>query len=692
MSYRLGVDVGGTFTDLVLFDEETNSLTITKTPSTPENQSEGVVNGIQKIARQTNIEPTEISFLIHGTTVATNALLERKGVKCALITTAGFRDILQIGRQDRPKLYDYFTHRPDPLVPRHLRYEVSERILFSGEISRELDHQQVVDVIKKIQAQDVIAIGVCLPNSYANPIHEILIGEIIHEVYPEAIVSLSSNIHNEFKEYDRMSTTLINAYVMPIVKRYLEDLKKSIDSMEIGAELLIMQSNGGLMTSTSASERSVQTILSGPAAGALGGVMLAKQAGVNNVITVDMGGTSFDICLAHKGQLHYTRESEIGLLPMNVPMIDIHTLGAGGGSIAWIDAGEALRVGPHSAGADPGPACYMRGGNEPTVTDANLVLGRLNPDYFLGGEIKLDIDVAREVITQKIARPLGLPLERAAEGILQVVNAIMIKGMRYVSVEKGYDPREFSLITFGGGGPVHGADLAEELRIPKIIVPIVPGVTSALGLLLADFRHDLSCTYLCSMNQVDPNDLTKTYLALEDAGREQMINEGVASEQIVFFRTADMRYMGQGYELSIAVPGQELAEPQLEALNELFHSSHNQAYGYANREGITEFVSLRVVTIGEIPKPTFHPSDSAVKSIINPKTAQKSDRPIYFKGEWIQASIYERSRLRSGNVVLGPAVIEQLDSTTLVLPRQQATVDPYLNLVVESVSGLGAEL
>ena len=617
MGYRLGVDVGGTFTDMVLFNDETNSITLTKTPSTPANQSHGVVNGILKIARQTGIDPVGINFLIHGTTVATNALLERRGVKCALITTQGFRDILHIGRQDRPKLYDFFSRRPDPIVPRHLRYEVGERILHTGEVARELDRQQVVDVVKTIQAQGARAIGVCLLHSYANPAHERLIGDIIREVYPRQRFR-SYDILQEYKEYERMSTTLINAYVMPIVKRYLDDLQSNISAMGIRSELLIMQSNGGSMTATSAGLHSVQTILSGPAAGVLGGVLLAKQAGIENAITVDMGGTSFDICLAHKGQIRHTRESEIGLLPIKVPMIDIHTLGAGGGSIAWIDTGGALRVGPQSAGADPGPACYRRGGDEPTVTDANVVLGRLNPAYFLGGEIELDVAAAKEVIERKIARPLGLSVDRAAEGIIRIINATMVKGMRYVSVERGYDPREFSLVAFGGGGPVHSAELAEELLIPRVIVPVAPGVTSALGLLMADFRHDRSCTFLSSVLQAKRSDLNQAYLALEESSREQMVREGVRLEQIVLIRIADIRYVGQGYELEVPVPGGELGPAELQVLNERFHASHTQVYGYANRQDATEFVNLRVVAIGQMPKPTFQAAETRPAAEINP--------------------------------------------------------------------------
>jgi N-methylhydantoinase A len=406
MAYRLGIDSGGTFTDVVLFDDKKKALHITKTPSTPANPAIGVINGIKKIVSQVGIKPCEIASLVHGTTVATNALLEYKGIRTALILTEGFKDILSIGRQDRPKLYDYFERRPEPFIPRHLRFEVSERTLYDGKILKPLDDEEVRGIAGKLKKIGIKGVAVCLLHSYANPTHEKRIKEIFKTQYPEAVVSASYEILPEFREYERMSTTVINAYVMPIIDRYLQDLQRMMREEGLTADLNVMQSNGGVMTSRSAGEKSVHTILSGPAGGVMGSLAIGTQIGMKNLITVDMGGTSFDICLIHGGKIHFTKESEIGGHPIKIPMIDIHTIGAGGGSIAWIDPGGALRVGPQSAGANPGPVCYRLGGEEPTVTDANLVLGRLDPGYYLGGEMSLDAEAAKQAILNRIARPL----------------------------------------------------------------------------------------------------------------------------------------------------------------------------------------------------------------------------------------------------------------------------------------------
>ena len=491
MTYRLGVDVGGTFTDLVLHEVESNRLEFAKTPSTPADQSEGVTTGALQLVNRLGISPQAIAFFIHGTTVATNTLLERKGARTALIVTRGFRDVLQIGRQDRPDLYDWTIRRTEPIVPRRLRFEVTERVLHTGEVIEPVSDADVAGIVRRLEEEQVEAVAVCLLHSYAHPAHERQVGEAIRKALPDITLSISSEVAPEFKEYERMSTASINAFVAPVMERYLRSLQAGIEAQGIDSDLHIMQSNGGTMSADAAVEKPVHTILSGPAAGVIGSVGLAAQAGELNTISVDMGGTSFDISLCYQGEVRRTQDSEIDRLPIKVPMVDIHTLGAGGGSIAWIDPGGALRVGPHSAGAAPGPACYGQGGAEPTVTDANLLLGRLSPDAFLGGLMKLDIGLARDAVRDRIAEPLGLGIEEAAEGIVRVVNAGMIKGIRVVSVAKGYDPREFTLVTFGGAGPLHAAELASELNIPKVLVPIAPGVTSALGLLMADLRHDL---------------------------------------------------------------------------------------------------------------------------------------------------------------------------------------------------------
>ena len=680
MRYRLGVDVGGTFTDLVLYDVETNAMELTKTPSTPANQAEGVTTGIEMLIDRLGVPAAEIGFFIHGTTVATNTLLERKGARTALVVTAGFRDVLQVGRQDRPDLYDWRIPRTEPLVPRHLRFEVGERVLYTGEVHKSLNQDDVDSVIERLRETGVEAVAVCLLHSYANPEHEILVGKALRESLPDVAVSLSHEILPEFKEFERMSTTVINSYVSPIIGRYINNLKNSIASAGISSDLYIMQSNGGTMRANSAVERPVHTILSGPAAGVIGSVAIAKHAGQLNSISVDMGGTSFDVTLSYQGEVRQTQESEIERLPIKVPMVDIHTLGAGGGSIAWIDPGGALRVGPQSAGADPGPACYGRGGIEATVTDANLVLGRLNPNRFLGGRMDLDVNRARNAI-EEVATPLGLGVEECAEGIVRVVNASMIKGIRVVSVAKGYDPRDFCLVAFGGAGPVHSAELAAELDIPRVLVPVAPGVTSAMGLLMSDLRHDFVRTVLRSGDELTHQELGSRFADMEDEALERMRQEGVEASDVMLVRLADIRYAGQGYELEVPVSSGTLTESEMRGVEERFHNAHTQMYGYASRDRPIEAVNLRVTALTPLPQPALVPAD--LNGRPDPESARETHRNVYFGGESVDTPIYHRSLLKPGDTVHGPAIIEQEDSTTVVWEGQTSTVDAYSNLLLE---------
>ena len=680
MSYRLGVDVGGTFTDLVLYDTDTNRLEFAKTPSTPVNQALGVAAGIRELMGRHDVSPDRIDFFIHGTTVATNTLLERTGAKTALIVTAGFRDVLQIGRQDRPDLYDWRIRRSDPLVPRRLRFEAQERVLHTGEALTPLESDALEGIVKRLREAHVDAVAVCLLHSYANPVHERAIGDAIRRELPDIPVSLSHEILPEFKEYERMSTTTINAYVAPVMERYLRRLEEGIAEAGLKSDLYIMQSNGGTMGVETAIERPVHTILSGPAAGVIGAVAIAQQAGELNSISIDMGGTSFDVSLSYRGEVRRTQESELERLPVRVPMVDIHTLGAGGGSIAWIDPGGALRVGPQSAGADPGPACYDNGGAEATVTDANLVLGRLGETSLLGGTMTLDTDLARDVISERIAGPLGLTVEEAAEGIVQVVNASMVKGIRVVSVSKGYDPREFCLVAFGGAGPLHASELADEMDIPTVLVPVAPGVTSALGLLMADLRHDFAQTVLRPGSELSASEITSWYEQLETQAMEQMAREDVAPEDVSLIRAADARYVGQGYELEVMVESGKLDQRDVEQIVERFHDAHVRTYGYASRDNSVEVVNLRVTALASMPRPDLA-SDSR-NGGGDPSRALIGERNVYFRNEPKPTSIYNRTRLRPGDVIEGPAIVEQLDSTTVVWEGQRATVDNYLNLIV----------
>ncbi len=681
MAHRLGVDVGGTFTDLAIYNVETDGLEFAKIPSTPANQAVGVTAGVESLLQRLRVSAADVEFFIHGTTVATNTLLERRGARTALVVTAGFRDILQIGRQDRPDLYDWRIRRPEPLVPRHLRFEVSERVLHTGEILTEIDQDDVDRVISRLQDADVEAVAVCLLHSYANPAHERLIGDALRHTLPDIALALSHEVLPEFKEYERMSTTAINAYVAPVMERYLGGLSETISEIGVSSGLHVMQSNGGTMGGETAIERPVHTILSGPAAGVIGSVGISNQAGQPNSISIDMGGTSFDVSLSFQGDVRRTQESEIERLPVKVPMVDIHTLGAGGGSVAWIDPGGALRVGPRSAGADPGPACYGRGGAEPTVTDANLVLGRLSPESFLGGQMGLDLELARQAIEGRVATPLGLGLEEAAEGIVQVVNAGMVKGIRVVSVARGYDPREFCLIAFGGAGPVHASELAAEINIPKVLVPIAPGVTSALGLLMADLRHDFVRTVLRPGHELTPGEITLWYRDLERQAEGQMHKEGVEPGQARLVRLADLRYTGQGYELEVPISSNGLDDNEIDAAFQRFHEAHRQNYGYASEDNSIEVVNLRVTALASLPQPVL--TEAPVVTEHDPRRALKATRPVVFSGRAVKTKIYERTELRSGDVLIGPAIVEQLDSTTVVWPDQTATVDPFGNLLLE---------
>ena len=677
---KLGVDVGGTFTDLVVFNEDTRSIQLTKVPSTPKSPDQGVLNGIRKIAKVFNVDPAQIDFFIHGTTVATNALIERKGVKTALLVTAGFRDVLHIGRQTRPKLYDFFEQRPEALIPRHLRFEVPERVFYTGEVQRPLDEAAVRAIAQQIKVNAVGVVAVCLLHSYINPDHERRVRDILVEEVPELKVSLSSDVLPEFKEYERMSTTVINAYVMPIVERYLQRIVGSLRETGVNTGLNIMQSNGGVMTAETAGRKSVHTVLSGPAAGVLGGLALSKMVGLDNIITIDMGGTSFDVSLAYRGVPTYTTESDIGGHPIKIPMIDIKTLGAGGGSIAGVDAGGALQVGPMSAGADPGPACYGQGGTEPTVTDANLVLGYLNPEYFAGGDMGLKVELSREAIRRRVAEPMGLSVEAAAEGILRVVNATMIRGMRLVSVERGFDPRDFALVCFGGAGPVHGVKLAHDLGMRKVLIPFGPGVTCALGLLMADFRHDYSQTFISMVSALEPARLSAAFDELEARATEQMAAEGFASETVVFRRSADMRYAGQGYEIEVELPGGEYDCAMLASFCQSLGRQHRESYGYEMAAETAEIVTLRLTAIGQRVKPEFR-QDTVGSS--DPASALKGYRRVFMDGVFADIPVYERSKLQSGMCIPSVAIVEQVDSTTVLFPGYDLSVDAYRNLIIE---------
>ena len=680
MSVRIGVDVGGTFTDIVCFDEQEGDFRLLKVPSTPDRPSAAVIEGTRRVLNQFEVAAESVGFFIHGTTVATNTILERKGAEVALLVTAGFRDVPAIMRQDRPRLYDYFQQRPRPLIPRERRFEVPERMLYTGQVSRPLQEEPTRQLLRRLRELEIRDIAVCLLHSYVNPSHERTLREWIRQEIPEARVSLSSDILPEFKEFERLSTTAVNAYVLPSVGSYLQRLEEGLDSLKIPSGLHIMQSNGGIMTSETAQSHCVHMVLSGPAAGALSGLVLGRKAGLDHIISIDVGGTSADVAVAREGNLHFAEESEIAGQILKIPAIEINTVGAGGGSIAWVDSGGALQVGPQSAGAHPGPACYQRGGSRPTVTDANVVLGRLNAGHLLGGEMAIDADLSRKAIGEDVAAPLGLELVEAAEGVIRVINAVMAKAIRRLSVEKGYDPREFTLVSFGGGGPLHAAELAADLQIPRVLVPPVPGVSSALGLITADFRHDYVRTVLWKQQQASLDQFKAQLREMQSAALAQMKREGVASDLVAFVTASDLRYEGQGFSLPVTFDLEEMSGwTDLDPLIQRFHQRHQETYGYHDEQAAAEVVNLRLAAIGRLAPATLV---RLPRRQPDPGPALEGTREIYVEGRFTEANLYRRSGLGWGSVVAGPAIVEQLDSTTLILPGQRAETDEFGNLMI----------
>lgn len=681
---RLGIDVGGTFTDVVLIDDRSGRIHYTKVLTTPRNQAEGVINGIEKILAATGCSMSNVEYIVHGSTIGTNALIERKGAKTGLITTEGFRDVLEIARIERPDagLYDMTVDLPDPLVPRYLRCEVRERVGSDGQVVTPLDEESARQVVQYLKKEGVESIAVCLLFSFLNPAHEQRVEEICQELYPEVCVSLSSQIAPEFREYERSSTTVINAYLQPIMVRYLDRLVQQLQERYGSVDLRIMQASGGSMTGDVARNHAVHTINSGPAGGVVAGSHIGRLVGDTQLVSVDMGGTSFDIGVIDQGQPRVHSEGEFEGYPVKIPMVDVHAIGAGGGSIAWIDQGGALNVGPMSAGADPGPACYAQGGVEPTVTDANLVLGRLNPDYFLGGEMPLDLELARRAIETRVAQPLGMSVEEAADGIIRLVNANMVKGISVSSIEKGYDVREFTLVAFGGAGPLHAVELAEALGMRKVIIPPYPGTLSALGLLVSDTRHDYVQTVAITEREAKPEALLEVFLRLQERGLAQLRAERVPEERIEIVWSADLRYEGQSYEINTPMShhNHQLTEADVRETIRHFHELHQRIYEYSSIDEAVEFINLRVTAIGRVLPVRLAAGRSGEP---DPSAAQKGSRPVYFSGTgFVQCPVYDRARLKSGNVVSGPCLIEEVASTTVITPGARGGVDAYGNIIV----------
>lgn len=667
----MGVDVGGTFTDVAVLDQSLGNLEVLKLPSTPDDPGRAVSEGISRV-RGARL----VAGFVHGTTVATNALLEGKAPPVALLVTAGFRDVLEIARQERPLMYDVFSQRPEPLAPRFLRFEVPERMTHLGTPSRELDEARVREIARELLVAEIGSAAVCFLHSYANAAHEQAVRRIFAEEAPEVDLTLSSEIVPEFKEYERMSTAVVNAYVKPPVRRYLNRLGDRLRDEGLDG-FQVMQSNGGMMSVEAASAQPVHTVLSGPAAGALAGAESGRLAGFDDVVSVDMGGTSFDVSIAVGGSLVFATESEIAGRAIKVPLIDIHTLGAGGGSIAWIDGGGGLQVGPESAGARPGPACYGLGGDRPTVTDANVVLGRFDSRGLLAGAVQIDVSAARSAI-QQIAEPLGLSVERAAEGVIDVVNSAMVHGIRYVSVERGNDPRRFVLVAFGGGGPAHAVDLAHALDMRAVLIPPYPGLHSAFGLLRADYRRDFAVTLMESLDPSSEERLARGWDGLVDEALAMFEAENIPLSSAVLLKVAEARYVGQGSTIPVPVDG-DAGEETTERIVREFNALHRQSYGFDRPNETVEVVNLRLVATGQVQKPSL-----VEANLVEPdcREAEIGSRAVFFDGSEVATKLYDRDLLRPGHELDGPAIIHQVDSTTVVPPAYRLRVDGYRNLVI----------
>lgn len=681
MAWRIGVDSGGTFTDLCLFVEETGCLDIWKVPSTPDDPSRGIANGVEEGLAEVGAKAADISFLGHGTTVATNALIELRGVKTGLIVTDGFRDLLEIGRQKRPSLYDMNADKPEILVSRALRREVPERLKSDGSVEVPLDENAVREAGRLLGRNDVKAIAICFLYGFLNTEHEDIARRIVAEELPEAFVSTSHTVAPEFREYERLSTTVVNAYLGPVMQRYIRRLQKRLAELGVAVAPQLTQSNGGVIGFEAAAELPVRTVLSGPSTGVVAAQAIGRMAGFENIITFDVGGTSSDVALLQGGVCKLTGEASVHGYPIKAPMLDIHTVGAGGGSIAHVDSGGLLKVGPHSAGADPGPVCYGRGAAEPTVTDANIVLQTLNPVEILGGRMKVERELAVAAVL-RLADKLGLGLMETAQGIISVVTANMAKAIRVISVQRGHDPRDYALMAFGGAGPLHAARLAKELDISHVIVPRTPGTLCALGLLLTDLRADFAVSRLMELSPAALPAVEEGLEILERQAVEWFEAEGTPQDRRRITRTADMRYVGQNYELSVPVPVGPIDAGTFERLAEGFAEAHRQRFGFAAEGDPVQIVTLRVVAAGLVKKAEFAPLPDAGPDASG---AMIGEREVYFAeaGAFLVCPVYHRDRLKSGNRIEGPAIVEQMDTTTVVVPGMSAAVDPYLNLILK---------
>ena len=678
MGCRLGIDVGGTFTDLLLFNEATGEISLLKTPSTPEDQSVGIFTGIQEIIAENSLNPADISALLHGTTISTNIVLEEKGSRVGLLVTENFEQVLHLARSQTPgPLAGWIImEKPDPLADLEQTRGIKERVTARGQIFQPMDEAHAREQVRALLDAGVESLTVSLLHSYANPKHEERLGEIIRELDGGIPISLSSQILPEFREYERTLVTVMNAYVGPSMRRYLTNFEEKLRGINFTPHVNIVRSDGGLMSVERASDSPVHTMLSGPAGGVSGAAFLAGLAGHPDALGFDMGGTSTDVSLIQNGVPNISRQTTLGYYPIKVPSVEVHSVGAGGGSIAHVPMTGALRVGPESAGAEPGPAAYGKGGRQPTVTDANMVLGRL-PNSLLGGEMALDVKASEEVVS-KIAHSLGLDLYQAAAGILDIVNENMFGALRLVTVQKGLDPRDFALVAFGGAGPLHGNAIGILGGCFPVIIPPTPGVLSALGFLYSDVKNEFAQTFVRTINETESSQISEILTKLGRNARIWLQEEGIPdSDQNVRYE-ADVRYFRQGYEFSMEVNPNTLTNGGLESLTSRFGAAHEQLYGFKLDQPV-ELVNLRAVGTGEVEKIKFPKFE---KGSQDPSGAVEKQHQVYFDGNFVMTNIYDRNKLTSGNRITGPAVITQKDSTSVIHPGHVGEVDEYLNILI----------
>jgi N-methylhydantoinase A len=671
----VGVDVGGTFTDVVVYDEGTGTLEVAKSPTSPGDPTVGLLNAFAKL----EVALPATGRVVHGTTIGTNAILERTGAPVWMITTRGFRDTLEIARTNRTVLYDIRARKPAPLVPRDRVVEVDERMAFDGTVVQPLREADVREAVGSIRAsvngEGRGAVVVGFLHSYANPLHERAAARVAAEVLPGWFVCTSEEVLPEVREYERFSTAVLNAYIGPKVGGYLAGLRRALAERGYAGRVFITTSSGGITTSEIAARFPVHTVLSGPAGGVAAAVSLGRLTGHPNLITYDMGGTSTDVCLVEDLEPNLTTEQHIGGLPNRTPQIEINSIGAGGGSVAWLDAGGALRVGPRSAGAAPGPACYARGGTEPTITDADLVLHRVPGDVPLAGEVALDESLARQVMRTLLGRVPGLADEAAlAEGIVRIAVARMVSAIKEISIARGHDPRDFVLVAYGGAGPMHAAFVAEELEMPRVIVPPAPGNFSAFGSLISDLRRDYVRTRLIHTRRGTLAEVEHAFAELEREARADLGAEGIPPDRIAVVRALGMRYVGQSWELIVRVPADVESMAGLEAA---FHQAHERRYGHAS-DGAAEIVNFRLAALGAVPKPS--PAGWSVTGSL--ADAQRVERAVSFGGESVRVPVYARKRLPVGPAVLGPTVVEEMGATTVVPPGWTARVGSWGELVL----------